>query len=128
MTTLSDKIRSYSGPSGKNPWQGGDKKVLFICSMGLLRSATAARMYAGQFNTRAAGTSADALVPLSPLLIAWADEIVFVNKINYDEAVEKFGENSWNHARCVVLFIDDQHAHMDPILVEKFKKQYVPVI
>ena len=56
MTTFSDEIRLCRDGVVNNPYQGKDKKVLFVCSMGILRSATAARIYANRFNTRCAGT------------------------------------------------------------------------
>jgi rhodanese-related sulfurtransferase len=43
--TLSEKIRDCRDGVVKNPFQGTDKKVVFVCSMGILRSATAARIY-----------------------------------------------------------------------------------
>lgn len=64
----------------KNPYQGKTKKVLCICSAGLLRSPTAAVILSQppyNFNTRAAGVSKEyALIPVDPVLLAWADEIV----------------------------------------------------
>mgnify|MGYP006914605993 FL=1 len=65
-----------------NPYQGGDKRVLFVCSAGLLRSATAARIYAGRYNTRAAGSADYALIPVTQELLLWAHEVVFVNAYN----------------------------------------------
>ena len=104
-----------------NPYQGTDKKVLFVCSAGLLRSATAARIYAKKYNTRACGCMSYALVPLSDNLIAWADEIVFVNKENYDFVKDQV---DFGPTKIVVLDIPDQFPHMDPRLIEAFKEQY----
>lgn len=127
MTTLSDEIRECREGVVKNPYQGSDKKVLFVCSMGLLRSATGMRIYAGSLNTRSAGSYPDALTPLTPILLAWADEIVFVNKHNYDDSVRSFGKDAWPHARTVILDIPDKYPHMHPSLIEAFEKQYRPV-
>lgn len=124
--TLSDEIRNCREGVVRNPYQGTDKRVVFVCSMGLLRSATGARIYGHRLNTRSAGSYDDALTPLTPLLIAWADEIVFVNKDNYNGAVKKFGEDAWPHARCVVLNIPDKYPHMHPKLIESFETQYGP--
>ena len=71
--TLTEAMFETSCPYN-NPYQGKDKRVLFVCSAGLLRSATAARIYASKYNTRAAGSANYALVPVSDELIAWADE------------------------------------------------------
>ena len=121
---LTDKIRACQDGVVKNPYQGTDKKVLFVCSAGILRSATAARLYAHKYNTRCAGTGLDyALVPLSKVLMDWADEIVFVHPVNYDRAKWNFDLEPYRD-QIKILEIDDCHEHMAPALVEQFKKQY----
>jgi len=125
--SYSDRIRACRDGVVRNPYQGNDKKVLFVCSMGILRSATGARLYADKYNTRTAGSWGDALVPLTPLLIAWAEEIVFVNKENYENAVNEFGEQVFNEVATKVLDIPDQYPHMHPKLIEAFNDQYEPV-
>lgn len=55
-----------------NHYQGEDRRVLFVCSAGILRSATAARIYAHKYNTRCAGTRHYALIPLTAELLLWA--------------------------------------------------------
>jgi predicted protein tyrosine phosphatase len=69
-----------------NQFQGKKKKVLTVCSAGLLRSPTTANVLHKQygFNTRACGSCKDfALIPISEALIMWADEIIFVNADNF---------------------------------------------
>jgi predicted protein tyrosine phosphatase len=127
MATLSKKIRECRDGAAGNPYQGTDKKVLFVCSMGILRSATAARLYAGKYNTRAAGTWGDALIPITNMLLAWANEIVFVNKENYEQAVGEFGEDIFKMKPTRVLDIPDDHPHMHPELIKAFNQQYEPV-
>lgn len=62
-----------------NPSQGDAKKILCICSAGLLRSPTlAGELYKRGFNTRAAGVHDYALIPVDEVLIRWADVIIFV--------------------------------------------------
>lgn len=122
--TLSDKIRACRDGVVRNPYQGNDKRVVFVCSMGILRSATAARLYAHKHNTRAAGTDNDALVQLSPTLIAWADEIVFVNDHNYQKFINSIDDEVLADLRIRVLDIPDVYEHMHPEMVEEFRKQY----
>ena len=124
--TLSEQIRACRDGVVKNPYQGTDKKVLFVCSMGILRSATAARMYASKYNTRSAGSWGDALIPLTPILLAWAEEIVFVNKENYENAVHEFGKEVFEETPTRVLNIPDKYPHMHPALVKAFETQYEP--
>src|SRR3990172_8814218 len=92
MQNLSNIIRECKDGAAGNPYQGSDKKVLFVCSMGILRSATGARLYASRYNTRSAGTYSDALIPVTPILLVWADEIVFVNHSNYMAVKDEYEE------------------------------------
>jgi predicted protein tyrosine phosphatase len=132
MKTLSEEIRACREGVVNNPYQGADKRVLFICSMGILRSATAARIYASKYNTRSAGTWSDALIPLTPILMAWAQEMVFVNKHNYEQVKDSYETDtdvgSFNKDFNIkVLDIPDKYPHMHPKLVEAFIEQYEPI-
>lgn len=123
MQTLTEKIRQYKGGVVDNPYQGKDKRVLFVCSAGILRSATAARIYANKYNTRACGSMHDiALVPFTLKLAAWADEIVFVNKENYEMVSQEHPGIECLNVR--VLDIPDKYPHMDERLIQCFKDQY----
>lgn len=121
---LTDKIRQYDKSVIYNPYQGMDKKVLFVCSAGILRSATAARIYGRKYNTRCAGTGLQyALIPLNEILMDWADEIVFVNSYNYDQAGFYFDLVPYTD-KIKVLDIPDEYEHMDPRLIDHFYQQY----
>ena len=126
MTTLSDQIRNCFDGVVHNPYQSKDKRVLFVCSMGILRSATAARIYARKYNTRSAGTYPDALVPLTGLLLEWADQVVFVNEENYQSTVKKLSQTDFERLspKFRVLDIPDQYEHMDARLIDAFEQQY----
>lgn len=119
---LSNAIRDCRAGVVANPYQGSDKRVLFVCSMGILRSATGARLYAHKYNTRTAGTWDDALIPVTKQLIDWADEVVFVQASNFDQSTKKFGYD-W-HDKARVLNIPDNYEHMHPELIRAFKQQY----
>ena len=107
-----------------NEAQGHDKRVLFVCSAGILRSATAARIYARKYNTRCAGTGlAYALIPLNETLMDWANEIVFVNPYNYDQAGFSFDLVPYLD-KIKVLDIPDEYEHMHPQLIDAFEQQY----
>lgn len=121
---LTDKIRTFDKGVVRNPFQGEDKKVLFVCSAGILRSATAARLYAHKYNTRCAGTGLEfALIPLTDTLMEWADEIVFVNPFNYDQAGWHY-DLRFHKEKIKILNIPDEHEHMAPELIQAFKDQY----
>ena len=129
MTTLSELILKCQGGAANNPYQGNDKKVLFVCSMGILRSATAARLYAREYNTRAAGAYRDALVPLSPILMAWADEIVFVDVDAFiDAQIALDWDGQAPEGKIIkILDIPDRYEHMSPQLIDAFEQQYKAV-
>jgi predicted protein tyrosine phosphatase len=64
-----------------NPYQGKDKRVLCLCSAGILRSPSCAVVLNSKYgyNTRAAGVTDYALIPVSTALLEWADEIAGKN-------------------------------------------------
>ncbi len=111
----------------KNPYQGSDKKVLCVCSAGLLRSPSMARVLSQSpynYNTRAVGISKEfALISLDEVLITWADEIVFVSNEVYEEALKKFEERL--HPKDVtVLNIPDNFEYMASTLILHIIEQY----
>lgn len=108
--------------NAKNPFQGDARKVLCVCSAGLLRSPTLANLLHRKFgyNTRSAGSSDDfALVPVSEALVEWADEIVFVHQDNLDEAPIECLE------KCRVLNIEDFFDFGDPDLERQLLRAYI---
>lgn len=116
-----------------NPYQGSDPRWLFVCSAGLLRSPTgAAEAVKRGINARSCGSSFNyALVPISANLIAWASKIVFVNKENYDQALDNFKNHEDLHDtikyKAIVLDIPDNFEYGNPKLVEHFNEQlFVP--
>ena len=124
---MSKKTKTEAMFEAKSPYsnmcQGLDRKVLFVCSAGILRSATAARIYAPYLNTRAAGSKNFALIPVTDELLLWADEVVFVNKENYQDVSFRFDLDTFD-CNVVVLNIPDDYNHMDEELIQHFKKQY----
>lgn len=123
---LSDEIRKARYGAVNNPYQGDDKKVLFVCSMGILRSATGARIYGHKYNTRSAGTYDEALIQINPQLLLWANEIVFVNKENFNQANKVYNE-IMDKKDVKVLDIPDVYPHMDPNIIKAYSEQYEPI-
>lgn len=111
----------------RNPNQGSYRKILCVCSAGLLRSPTLALALAQQgHNTRAAGSASNfALIPVDEVLIAWADEIVFVNRENYNDVAYLFKEDLARYQpEITVLNIPDIYPYRDPRLVQECITQY----
>lgn len=105
-----------------NPFQGDFKKVLCVCSAGLLRSPTTAVVLSQEpfnFNTRAAGLIEDfALIPVDDVLLAWADEVVCMTK--EQETVLK----TRTEKPVICLNIPDSFGYRDPQLMTLIKERY----
>lgn len=127
MKTKTEEIFELTAPYS-NPYQGNDPKLLFVCSAGLLRSATAANLFAKKGNnTRGCGSEEYALIPLSFNLIAWADKIYFVNKQNYESSLYTFREYETIlkvlKKKSIVLDIDDCYNYNHPKLIKQLEEQ-----
>lgn len=109
----------------KNPYQGETKKVLCVCSAGLLRSPTAAHVLSAppyNYNTRCAGLDrGHALILVDDVLIAWADEIVVMNKEQERTLGQCFDTEG---KKIICLDIADNYAYRDPVLVGLIKNNY----
>ena len=109
-----------------NASQGSIKKVLTVCSAGLLRSATLQNMLIREYgyNVRNCGTvESYALIPISEALVLWADEIIFVNDENYQHVKQEL-EKLNVIDKCHILDIPDMYNFNDPELLEICKDQY----
>lgn len=115
--------------NAKNYSQGPTKRVLTVCSAGLLRSATLAHFLTKEYgyNTRNCGTvESYALIPISDVLCHWADEIVFVNKENYNMVEDDIKAINMTD-KCIVLDIPDIYNFNSPELIEICREQYESV-
>ena len=121
---MSDQFVMNRLANATNPYQGTHKRVLCVCSAGLLRSPTAAWVLSQEpynFNTRAAGITKEfALVPVDRVLLHWADEIVTMSA---DQA-EQIRVQLETPKPIVVLGIPDNYGYREPELVEAIKKAY----
>lgn len=110
-----------------NPYQGDYKKVLCICSAGLLRSPTAAFVLSQEpynYNTRAAGIEADfALIVVDDVLVTWADEIVVMSKAQERAVMAKLKKMKIMRP-IACLGISDNHAYRSPELLVEIKTAY----
>ena len=99
-----------------NPYQGDYKKVLCVCSAGLLRSPTAAWVLSNQpfnYNTRAVGLDVGhALIPIDEVHLAWADVVVAMDSYQTQE-IDRMGFEG----PLINLDIPDNFEYRDPKLV-----------
>ena len=106
----------------RNPYQGEAKKVLCVCSAGILRSTTAAATIHKKYghNTRSAGvTETFALIPVTDNLCYWADEIVIM-----ESWMGTFPVFETYQHKLVCLDIPDDFAYMDDDLVKLIEEHY----
>ena len=105
------------------------KNLLFICSQNKLRSPTAEAVFSGVpgIDVDSAGLNNDAVVPLSPEQVEWADVIFVMEKVHRNKLSRKF-KRHLHRQRVIVLGIPDNYDYMDPALVELLKFKVVPLL
>lgn len=109
-----------------NMYQGNFKRVLCLCSAGMLRSPTTAVVLASEFgcNTRAAGLSEEyALVRVDDVLLVWAQEIVVMDKFQNLEVIDLCVEYEIAVPPIHVFNIPDNFAYMDPTLQNVIREE-----
>lgn len=123
-----EEIFSTNGCPFDNHSQGKDLRVVFVCSAGLLRSPTAARI-AGKYgiNARSAGSHLHyALIPLTANLIKWAHWVVFMNSSNEDEVLRKINDVNLLtdlKEKSIVWNIEDTYNYTEEPLVWKIERE-----
>ena len=101
-----------------------NRRLLFVCSQNKLRSHTAETVYSDHpgIEVDSAGLRPEAVVPLSPEQIEWADLILVMEKSHRTKLSKRF-RNYLSGKRIVVLGIPDEYDYMDPVLVELIKSR-----
>lgn len=111
----------------KNPFQGNYKKVLCVCSAGLLRSPTTAVVLSQDpynYNTRAAGLTEEyALIPVNDVLLTWADEIVCMESWQASTLNDMLNDLKLD-TNIVCLGIQDSFAYRDIDLMKNIGIEY----
>jgi predicted protein tyrosine phosphatase/GNAT superfamily N-acetyltransferase len=97
-------------------------KLLFIRSQNRLRSPTAERVFSTHtgLEVDSAGLNHDAINPLAPEMLEWAD-IVFVMERAHRNKLQKKFRKLINGKRIVCLDIPDEYEFMDPVLIRILK-------
>ena len=112
-----------------NPYQGQTKKVLCVCSAGLLRSPTAALVLSQEpynYNTRAAGISKEyALIEVDDVLLHWADEIVCMDTEQKRGLEARLKDKGLVDTTLICLNIPDSFAYRDPELMKMIHNNYM---
>jgi predicted protein tyrosine phosphatase len=110
-----------------NRHQGGYKKVLTVCSAGMLRSPTIAWVL-GQdpygYNCRPAGYVQEyALVKVDDVLLTWADEVVCADLEHLYYVKDRLKDLDLDKP-LVNLNLPDIYEYRDPELVKLIKERY----
>lgn len=112
-----------------NKYQGKFRRVLCVCSAGMLRSPTVAWVLSQEpynFNTRAVGINKEyALIPIDEAMVFWADDVIVFDH-DIENAVNTIIENSswkddFERPNIFVWKIPDMFDFRDPKLIEKIK-------
>lgn len=112
--------------NSKNPFQGDFKKVLTVCSAGLLRSPTLAYMLCFptySYNTRSCGVHDYALIQIDSILVNWADIIIFLHKDVYEACPLPYKE--CKDKRIIVFNVPDEFGFRDPKLIDLLKEECI---
>jgi predicted protein tyrosine phosphatase len=104
------------------------KKILFICTINRMRSATAQVMYENddRFEVKSAGTDKLARIVINRELLEWADAIVVMEKHHRNKIRAKFPD-IYATKRIVCLYIPDEYDFMEPALMDVLKSKFEDV-
>lgn len=108
--------------NAKNSFQGDTLKALCVCSAGLLRSPTIAKVLSAHYNynVRACGTDQEyALIPISTALLHWADLVVFADREHYEDVREYMNSGK----RHIILDLPDDYSYDDEQLVQLVREK-----
>src|ERR1700722_9008119 len=93
-------------------------KILFICTINRMRSATAHVIYQddSRFEVKSAGTDKTANVVLSEDLLNWADAIIVMER-HHRNSIRKHYPRIYDSKKIVCLYIEDNYDYMQPELI-----------
>jgi predicted protein tyrosine phosphatase len=99
-------------------------KLLFVCTVNRMRSATAHSIYESddRFEVKSAGTDNSANTVLTEELLNWADRVLVMEK-HHRNHIRKHFPDIYNNKRIVCLYIPDDYDYMQPELIEMLKNK-----
>lgn len=119
LKSIMDVKPSYLNSIYNNSAQNPDiARVLFVCSMGMLRSPTCAAIGVKHgLNTRSCGVEPDALIVLDHKLLKWADIVVFMDGYAYENALFMNLNSTELKSKSIIWNVPDEYDYMDDGLV-----------
>ena len=103
----------------------GDKlKILFVCTVNRMRSATAHKIFQSdqRFEVDSAGIDKSASTVLEPEHLEWADVIIVMEKYHRSFIRHTYPEY-YNKKKIVCLYIPDDFNFMQPELIAILKNK-----
>ena len=109
--------------------RSGKRRILFVCTVNRMRSATAYELYKGdpRFEVDSAGTDRTANVVLEEWHLEWADAIVVMEKMHRNTIRERF-PRLYEKKPIVCLYIEDIYDFMQPELVAILREKFEDVL
>jgi predicted protein tyrosine phosphatase len=105
------------------------RKILFVCHLNRVRSATAERLFCkrSDLDVRSAGTSSDAMVQVNARMLEWADMVITMDD-SQRLALEQMFPQHAALARLVCLQIADEYTFLQPELVALLEARVAPLV
>jgi predicted protein tyrosine phosphatase len=105
------------------------RKVLFVCHLNRVRSATAERLFCKRpdLDVRSAGTSSDAMVQVNARMLDWAD-VVFTMDDGQRRALQQMFPQHPSLTQLVCLQIPDEFTFLQPELVTLLEQRVTPLV
>ena len=111
----------------RDPLDGGNVRVLFLCGQNRIRSPTAERVFDGRpgLEVESAGLNHDAQVAVTPEMIAKA-EVIFVMEKRHLNKLSKRFRAQLRSKRVICLNIPDEFEYMQPELISLLETRVTP--
>ncbi|MBE0640017.1 MAG: protein tyrosine phosphatase [Bacteroidales bacterium] len=97
-------------------------KLLFVCTVNRMRSATAHKIYETdpRFEVKSAGTEKSASTVLTEELLNWAESVIVMEK-HHRNHIRKHFPDIYKNKRIVCLYIPDDYDYMQTELISILK-------
>ena len=105
------------------------RKVLFVCTINRMRSATAHKIYESdaRFEVKSAGTNRSANTFISNELLDWADSVIVMEK-HHRNTIRKMFPEIYERKKIVCLYIPDEYDFMQEELIGILKNKFESVV
>src|SRR3954453_19764279 len=105
------------------------RKILFVCRLNRVRSATAERLFCKRpdLDVRSAGTSRDAMVQVNARMLEWADMVITMDD-SQRLALEQMFPQHAALARLGCLPLADDYPFLEAELVALLEARVAPLV